>query len=311
MSRRALITGVSGFAGRHLARLLLDQGWEVTGTVHHRASGVAGVDEHCLEIDDAAALAALVRQCRPTHVFHLAAIVDTVTTPDVMALFRTNTLGTAAVLQAVADAGGVERVLVTSSAFAYGRPTAGERPVREDDPLVPVTPYGSSKVAAEAIALQWARATQVPVVVTRAFQHTGPGHVGAYALADWTRQLAGGATQIRVGNLDVERDYLDVRDVAAAYATLAVQGRAGTVYNVASGEPVSMRTLLDGLVVAFGSRAEVIVDPSRLRPVDTPVFVADVARIHADTSWRRRLTLEQTLADLAGWARADGTPTSR
>lgn len=300
MSRRALVTGVSGFAGRHLARALLADGWSVAGTVRTRRSGVVGVEEHVADIDDAAALATVVREVRPTHVFHLAAVVDTVTTPDVMALYRSNTLGTAALLEAVATVPEVERVLVASSAFAYGRPPADGSPVAEDAPLVPLTPYGSSKVASEAIALQWGRAHATEVVVTRAFQHTGPGHVGAYALADWASQLAGGATRLRVGNLDVTRDYLDVRDVAAAYTHLMEHGTAGEVYNVASGTGVTMRELLDGLVAAFGGTAEVVVDPARLRAVDTPVFVADVTRL-LSTGWRRTLTLDETLADLAAW----------
>lgn len=301
MSHRALITGVSGFAGRHLATRLLESGWSVAGTVRNRTSGVGGVTEYALEIEDEPALQKVVQAVRPTHVFHLAAIVDTVTTPDVLALYRTNVLGTAAVLESLRSAASVERVLVASSAFAYGRPPANGRPVAESDELAPLTPYGASKVACEAIALQWGRSTGADVVVTRAFQHTGPGHVGAYALSDWASQLASGAREIRVGNLDVARDYLDVRDVAAAYEALVLTGRAGTVYNVASGVPVTMRTLLEGLVAAFGGHASIVVDPARIRGLDQPVFVADVSRVLDDTSWRPSYPLEATLADLATW----------
>ena len=301
MSRRALITGVSGFAGRHLAASLLQDGWEVAGTIRSRTSGVSGVTEHRVEIDDEGALAEVLRTERPTHVFHLAAIVDTVTTPDVMFLHRTNILGTAAVLEAIRTIGGVERVLVASSAFAYGRAPADGRPLREIDELTPLTPYGASKVASEAIALQWARQTGNEVVVSRAFQHTGPGHVGAYALSDWASQLASGAREIRVGNLDVARDYLDVRDVASAYHHLMTEGQPGGVYNVGSGVPVTMRALLDGLISAFGGAAEVVVDPSRMRGSDQPVFVADVTPLQSDTTWRRTYPLTRTLEDLAAW----------
>jgi GDP-4-dehydro-6-deoxy-D-mannose reductase len=299
VTRRALVTGASGFAGKHLVSLLLAEGWDVAGIVRSRSTGIDGVQEHTVEIDDLAGVTAVVDAFRPTHVFHLAAVVDTITTPDVMALYRTNTLGTVAVLEAVGAVGGVDRVLVASSAFAYGRPPAGARPVREDDPLLPLTAYGSSKVAAEAIARQWSIATGTDVLITRAFQHTGPGHVGAYALSDWASQLASGATTLRVGALDVARDYLDVRDVVEAYLALMERGAAGTVYNVASGVPVTMRELLDALVVAFGGTAEVVVDPARIRAVDTPVFVADVARLHADTGWSPRFTLEETMTALA------------
>ncbi len=301
MSRRAFVTGVSGFAGRHLAAHLVADGWTVEGTVRQRTAGLPDVVEHRLEIDDVDALQVAIAGSGAEVVYHLAAVVDTVTTPDVLALHRTNTLGTVAVLEAAGRVGSVGRVLVASSAFAYGRTSADEQPVRETTPLRPLTPYGASKVAAEAIARQWGAASGVDVVVTRAFQHTGPGHVGSYALADWAGQLASGAREIRVGNLEVARDYLDVRDVVAAYVELMATGRPGEVYNVGSGEPVTMVALLDGLVAAFGGTAQVVVDRSRFRAVDQPEFYADVTKLRTDTAWQRRYPLEDTLRDLAAW----------
>jgi GDP-4-dehydro-6-deoxy-D-mannose reductase len=304
MTRRAFITGVSGFAGRHLAELLVSEGWSVAGTVRHRSADLPTVAEHRLEIDDATGIRAVLAEFQPDVVYHLAAVVDTVTTPDVLALYRTNVIGTAAVLEAIGSVGSVRRVLVASSAFAYGRTPPDLQPVQETAALEPLTAYGASKVATEAIALQWRRLTGVDVVITRAFQHTGPGHVGSYALADWAGQLASGASVIRVGNLDVARDYLDVRDVVAAYRVLAETGRAGEIYNVGSGVPVTMASLLDGLVEAFGGHARVEIDPTRLRTVDQPVFYADIQRLMTDTTWAPRFTLRETLQDLADWWRS-------
>ncbi|WP_076260291.1 NAD-dependent epimerase/dehydratase family protein [Intrasporangium flavum] len=302
MSRRALVTGVGGFTGRRLAERLLADGWDVSGTVHSRPSGIEGVQEHRCDVADWAEVRRVVAESRPDVVFHLAAIVDTVTTPDLSALYRTNTLGTAAVLDAVGKAGDVARVVLASSAFAYGRFDGPGAVVGEDTPLAPVTPYGASKAAAEVIALQWSRQHATDVVVARGFQHTGPGHVGRYALADWARQLAEGADRLEVGDLSPVRDYLDVRDVAGAYVALAESGRAGRAYNVASGIPRSMRDMLDGLVTAFGREVEVAVAPDRLRAVDQPVFVADVERLHEDTGWVPAYGVEETLRDLADFA---------
>lgn len=304
MSTRALITGASGFAGRHLARLLTEEGHTVAGTVQTRGSGVEGVAEHALDIEDVDGLAALIGEFRPDVVYHLAAIVDTVTTPSVMRLHAVNTMGTVAVTEAMRAAGSEARLLFTSSSFAYGATAPGEQPVRESQPLRPVTPYGASKAAAEAVVWQFARQTGAEVIVTRAFQHTGPGHTGEYAMADWARQLAemeraGGSGTIRCGNLDVERDYLDVRDVAAAYAAAAGRGTPGSTYNVCSQVPRTMRSLLEGLIEAFGVDARIEVDPARLRPVDQPTFYGDRTALRQDTGWEPSIPIERTLADLA------------
>jgi len=304
MTRRAFITGVSGFAGRHLAQRLVSEGWSVAGTVRHRSVDVPTVAQHRLEIDDPTGIRAVMAEFEPEVVYHLAAVVDTVTTPDVLALYRTNVIGTAAVLEAAGSVSSVRRVLVASSAFAYGRTPPDLQPVPETAALEPVTAYGASKVASEAIALQWSRSTGVDVVITRAFQHTGPGHVGNYALADWAEQLASGAPEIRVGNLNVARDYLDVRDVVAAYHCLAETGKPGRIYNVGSGEPVTMASLLEGLIEAFGGQTRVEVDPSRFRVVDQPVFYADNYRLMADTTWKPRFTIRESLRDLANWWRS-------
>lgn len=308
MSRRAVVTGVSGFAGRHLATTLLDAGWKVAGTVRSRSAGVPGVREESIDICDVDGLARLIAAVEPSVVFHLAAIVDTVTTPDVDELHRVNTTGTEAVIAALRAAAPRARLLFTSSAFAYGRTPPEAIPVREEQPLAPVTPYGVSKAAAEALVARFVE-DGGDAVVTRAFQHTGPGHVGAYALADWALQLArierdGGPRTLATGDLDVERDYLDVRDVATAYVAAAERGVRGSTYNVCSGRPVSMRELLERLIRAFGVDVEPVVDPARLRAVDQPVVYGDVSRLVHDTGWAPAHSLDDTLSALAETARA-------
>jgi GDP-4-dehydro-6-deoxy-D-mannose reductase len=308
-SRRAFVTGVSGFAGRELAAQLVAAGWHVEGTVNTRTSGIEGVTEHRVRIDDRDALARLLATSTPDVVFHLAAIVDTVTTPDVDELHRVNTLGTVAVTEAMRAVALDARLLFTSSSFAYGRTAADDQPVRESHALAPITPYGVSKAEGEKIVARLRDEAGTDTVVTRAFQHSGPGHTGEYALADWARQLVaiertGGAGAIVTGNLDLARDYLDVRDVASAYVAVAERGRSGETYNVCSGEPVTMRELLVGLIEAFGLEVRIETDPARLRAIDQPLFVGDPSKLRADTGWARRFSHPEMLAALAASARA-------
>jgi GDP-4-dehydro-6-deoxy-D-mannose reductase len=307
-ARTALITGVSGFAGRHLAALLLERGWRVEGTVRSNRADVPGLVEHVLEIDDERGLIELLAEVRPGVVFHLAAIVDTVTTPSVVELYRVNTVGTAALTEAIKAAMPEARLVFASSSFVYGRTAPEEQPVTELQPLQPLTPYGASKAAAEAAISQFGRSGG-HVVIARSFQHTGYGHKGAYALSDWAQQLAsieraGGFGEMAVGNLEVERDYLDVRDVASAYVALAERGRPGEIYNVCSGVPVTMRAMLDGLIEEFGVRVEITVDPSRLRTVDQPVFVGDNTKLRQDTGWEPDYSSRDALATLREYWRA-------
>lgn len=302
MSNRALITGVSGFAGRHLASQLVDAGWDVIGTCRTRSAEIPGIAEHRIEVDDTDALRRLVAAAAPDVVFHLAAIVDTVTTPDIVRLHATNIMGTVGVLEALRDSKSAAKLVYASSSFVYG-PTACEgQPVTESQPLCPQTPYGASKVAGEALVQQFARETGTFAVITRAFQHTGPGHVGAYALANWAEQVTGieraGTNTIRCGNVDVERDYLDVRDTASAYRAVAAAGRPGEIYNVCSGQPVTMRSLLEKLISAAGVDAEIVVDASRLRRIDQPTFYGDPSKLQAHTGWAPRLAMDTTLRDL-------------
>ncbi len=309
MPGTAFVTGASSFAGRQLCRQLVDAGWRVHGTVNRRAADVDAVDAHRVDIADRDRLVELIDGAGPDVVFHLAAIVDTVETPSTTELYRVNTLGTAAVTDAITAAAPSARLVFTSSAFVYGRTADDEQPISESLAMRPVTPYGASKAAAELIVGQFARAGG-DAVISRAFQHSGRGHIGAYALADWGRQvaeIAAGLSDplVSVGNLEVERDYLDVRDVASAYIALAEKGKSGEAYNVASGQPVTMRALLDGLIAQFGIDVTVEPDPSRMRKVDQQTFVANIAKIEADTGWKPVLSTEEMLASLADYWRAE------
>ena len=222
------------------------------------------------------------------------------------AIFETNVLGTEKLLEAVRAATPSARVLYVGSADAYGAVTPADLPLRETMPLRPANPYAASKAAAEAIALQYARAGMLDIVATRSFNHTGPGQRPPFAVPVFAKQIAEiargiAAPLLRVGNLNPRRDFSDVRDVVRAYRLIAERGVCGTAYNVCSGKSVAMHEIVEQLVSAAGVNISLEVDPARLRPSDTPEIVGDNSLLREHTRWEPAIALSQTLRDVFDW----------
>jgi len=179
-------------------------------------------------------------------------------------------------------------------------------PLKEEAPIRPHSPYAASKVAAEAITLQYARTGWLRVVATRSFNHTGPGQSPAFAVPSFAKQIADaaggrGARTLKVGNLAAQRDFTDVRDVVAAYRLLVERGSSGSVYNVCSGHAVSMRQIVDDLLKVAGVDATIEEDPVKLRPIDAPIIYGDASALQRDTGWRPTIPLVRTLTDVYQW----------
>jgi GDP-4-dehydro-6-deoxy-D-mannose reductase len=290
---RALVTGVSGFVGRHLVEHLNAMGDDVEGC--DRADG-------SVEIGDLASVKNVVNRVRPEVVYHLAGWSDVGGSwAAPVEVFRANAEGTLNVLLACAEAG-VERVLAVSSADVYGIVREDDLPITEDAPLRPVTPYAASKVAADYLALQAWLGGGLPVLRARAFNHLGPGQIPRFvapALAERIarNELDGGAV-VPIGNLSARRDFTDVRDVVRAYRLLIERGEPGEAYNICSGGAVSVQQLAEALLTMARRPMELQRDPELERPVDVPVLLGDHSRLTAATGWAPTIPLEQTLADL-------------
>jgi GDP-4-dehydro-6-deoxy-D-mannose reductase len=287
VTRPVFVTGGQGFVGAHLLAQL----------------GDAVAPE--VDVTDPVALRATLYEAQPRAVVHLAALSHVGDSwRDPAAVWEVNAVGTVNLLEIVREACPDARVLVVSTGEVYGR--ADVTPTPETEQTKPLSPYAASKAAAEVAALQSARAG-LDIVVARAFQHEGPGRDERFAIGSWTAQLAeleraGGGTLL-VGNLDVERDLTDVRDVCRAYVALLDPAVSGGVYNVASGTTVSLRDVVERLVALARVPVSVALDPDRMRPADVPVVSGDAGKLRAATGWAPSIPLEQTLADTLEFAR--------
>ncbi len=215
-------------------------------------------------------------------------------------------MGTVNVLEAVREHAPEARVLAVSTGEVYGR--ADEIPTTEDAPLAPLSPYAASKAAAEIACGRAARVDDLDVVVCRSFPHSGPGQTEQFAIGSWVRQIArleeAGGGAVVVGDLSVERDITDVRDVCRAYRMLLDPGVPAGTYNVASGRAVPLRRVLELLVSMARCPVTVEQDPARFRRAELPVLGGNASRLRLATGWAPEIPLEQTLADALGEARA-------
>jgi GDP-4-dehydro-6-deoxy-D-mannose reductase len=304
---QALVTGAEGFVGGHLVPLLLECGRRVCGTSLEekdiwRVERFEGADGVGCDITEREAIGDLVERTKPREIYHLAAQSSSALSfSDPYGTTISNLIGCLNLLEAVRREEAAPQVLIVSTGEVYGR--ASPEPLSEDAPLRPINPYAASKASAEIVARQYHESFGLPVVLARPFNHTGPGQSSRFALSSFARQVAEaeqglGPARIQVGDLEVRRDFLDVRDVVQAYVTALAKGVPGETYNISSGETSSLRDLLDLLLGLAHVRIEVEVSQDRLRRVDIPVLCGDSSKLRAQTGWSPRFTIAETMRDL-------------
>lgn len=314
---RLLITGASGFIGRHLAAWAVANGHEVVGTylasteLAARDLPTTGVSWQPLDMQEGAAVARLVADTRPEGVFHLAGQAYAQRAwADPIDTFRTNVLGTIHLYEALRKRPPVRGTLLAASGSAYGAPT--QLPIREEFPLNPTNPYGVSKACQEMLSFQYALNFGLRIVNARLFGTTGPGKKGD-ALNDFAQQIAsiertGAGGQLRVGNLSTRREISDIRDVLRAMWRIFEAADPAQPVNVARGESYSIQSIVDALVKLARVPVEVVVDPKLLRPTDEPDNWADVTRLRA-LGYAPEYPIERTVRDaLDFWRQAPSGP---
>jgi GDP-4-dehydro-6-deoxy-D-mannose reductase len=256
-----------------------------------------------LDIGDRDGLGAAVSDAGADAICHLAAQAAVGRSwEDPHETFAVNAVGTLNLCSAAVAAEPRPRLLLVSSSEVYGKVPIEDMPITEDQPLAPTTPYAASKAAAEMVGLQAWLGHGLEVVRARPFNHIGPGQGLGFVVPDLATQVVkasrGELDRIATGNLEAQRDFTDVRDVARAYRLLLVHGEPGEVYNVCRGEAVTVSDLLRRLIELSGVDVPVWSDPARARPADVPLHVGDAGRLKALSGWAPRLPLEQTLSDI-------------
>jgi GDP-4-dehydro-6-deoxy-D-mannose reductase len=317
---RALVTGASGFVGGHLCEHLVAEGDLVVGLSRsgHWPPPLAHLDQSVrLEQGDIASVetttfAAWLERKRPEVVYHLAAQSNpSASFADPRGTWTLNLVGTLNLLEAVKAMSVSQRprVILVSSGVCYGNPTPVHLPVSEECPLRPTNPYGASKAAADLLGIQHYLAHGTDIVIVRPFNHAGPRQSPAYVLAVLTLQVArveaGLTDHVAVGNLDVIRDFTDVRDVVRSYRLLTQRGKAGEIYNLGTGHGTKLSDALEYLRTHARHPIDVRVDPARVRSIDQPLLIADSCKLRSATGWEACYTVEQTLADMLEHCRRD------
>jgi GDP-4-dehydro-6-deoxy-D-mannose reductase len=308
---RALITGVGGFVGRHLLEHLLDQGDEVFGV--GRSDAILTLDGARVvqtDLSDPSAVERLVRETQPEAVYHLAAQsspAESVANP-----WRTlcnNLQGQLNLFEALLSAGTRSRVLVVGSSDEYGQVRPEDVPTDENAPLRPISPYAVSKVGQDMMGFQYYAQHGLPAIRVRPFNHTGPGHDARFVIPSFARQLAeieAGLREpvLRVGNLNVARDFTDARDMVRAYRLALIEGVPGDVYNIGSGRSLLLSQMLTELLALCPREVEVRPNPALLRHSDIPRQEADTRKFTALTGWRPSIPWHTTLRDTFEYWRA-------
>jgi GDP-4-dehydro-6-deoxy-D-mannose reductase len=319
---RILITGITGFVGSHLTEFALDRNVEVVGALRWRSN-----TEHIdhlrdrltliqSDLRDSSSTRDLVERAAPDYIVHLAAqsfVAASWHTPA--ETLMTNAISQMNLFEAIRQLGSTARFLVIGSSEEYGLVEPDELPIRETNPLRPLSPYAVSKVTQDLMGFQYFKSYGLDIVRARAFNHSGPRRGADFATSNFAKQIAEIEAGLRkpvveVGDLKPSRDFSDVRDVVRGYWDLLERGTPGEVYNLCSGVDWSIERMLNFLLSRSTVRGiEVRTDRARLRPSDVPILRGSYEKIERAVGWRPRIPLEQTLGDLLEyWRRRLGPP---
>jgi GDP-4-dehydro-6-deoxy-D-mannose reductase len=314
-AKKAFITGIAGFVGSHLAELLLSEGYDVYGLLRSRSktdhieSIIGKLHLEDADLLDTHSLYGTISRIKPDYIFHLAAqsfVPTSWVSPSVT--LEVNIVGSANLFEAVRMTGIDPVIQIACSSEEYGLVHPDELPIKETNPLRPLSPYAVSKVAMDYLGYQYYQSYKVRIVRTRGFNHTGPRRGDTFAESNFAKQIAmiekgKQESVIRVGNLDASRDYTDVRDMVRAYLLSVEKCDPGDVYNICTGSTIIIGDMLKLLLSMTKTKVKIVPDASRMRPSDVPVLLGDNTKFVKKTGWKADIAFKKTMEDLLNYWR--------
>lgn len=314
---RVLITGITGFAGSHLAEYILREHphVEVWGLVRWRSplNNIIHIKDklHLVEGDlkDYVSLREALKLSKPDRIFHLAAQSFVPTSWKLPAeTFSINAIGEINLFEAIRELKIDPLIHIAGSSEEYGLVYENEVPIKETNPLRPLSPYAVSKVAQDLLAFQYFQSYKLKTIRTRAFNHSGPRRGHVFVTSNFAMQIAmiekgKQPPEIHVGDLTARRDFSDVRDVVRGYWLSLEKGEPGEVYNISSGRAYQIKEVLDILLSYSKVNVKIVQDPERMRPSDVLLLIGDSTKFRERTGWTPTIPFEKTLKDLLDWWR--------
>lgn len=299
---KALITGSTGFVGPYLKKELESHGYEVFGMDRNNPENLKSV--FCGDIRDSGFVDDVIEKVLPDEVYHLAgfsSVKKSFEEPELT--MEINVGGTRNMLEAIKKFCPKSKVLIVSSADVYGKPK--KVPINENEEVQETSPYSKSRIAQEKLMNEF---RDLDIVVSRSFNHTGPGQPEIFVLPDFVKQVVEIEKGIKepvifTGDLNIVRDFSDVRDVVRAYYLLLQKGKKGEVYNVGSGKGCNLGELLKKIIALSDVEIEIKQDSSKMRPVEIVELVADVSKIMQDVGWKPNYSIDRTIKDLLNYWR--------
>lgn len=298
---KVLITGISGFVGEYLTKILKE---------HNNNVQIFGLERNTIpfklfpelnksiqvincDITDRERIDEIIAKIQPDQVYHLAGFASAAG-KDQGLIYDVNVQGSINVLNALKKLNKKPRILLASTAYIYGNTL---QPAKEDDKIHPQGPYARSKAEMEKQALR--NNDSLEIIISRTVNHSGPGQKLGFVVPDFVSQIAKvhNNEKILVGNLEAQRDFLDVKDVVEAYLILMKKGISGQIYNVSSGKTISIQKLLEKIIEISGKKVKIKIDPTRVRPIDIKINCLDYCKIKK-LGWQPKVNFDQTLKNV-------------